>query len=144
MIWRSALAAAVLLAVAACGSQNQAQQGVAPVYDSHTAFVLVAQDVPAGSADYYLFDFNQGLTVEQNADEIIAGLKNDPLDSSYMGVIGPDAKHNLAALELAMQNPSLQPRPQLTFIYLGPAEYEQKVRELVKPLEADLRYVVYP
>jgi hypothetical protein len=142
-ITRRLIVAMALLTLSACNQAETQTRGVQPVYDQHTAFVLVAQDVPAKHSDYYLYDFSAGLTVTENAEEILQGLRDNPLQTAYMGVIGPDAEHNLAVIKKVMQE-QVKTYPDLTLIYLGPAQYEQDVRALLKPLNATIRYVVYP
>jgi len=135
----------LLLALAACDSSIYGDDnGVQPIYDDNTAFVLVGQEVPAGKLDYYLFDFNLGLTVEENTAELQEGLRQNPLGSAYMGIVGPDAKHNLAVIKQLMQQQKDATYPDKTIIYIGPARNENTVRELLAPLKAHVRYVVYP
>lgn len=146
MKWR----APVLLMFAAtltagCDSVPDASpHAIAPVYDDNTAFTLVAQEIPAGQVDYYLFDFDQGLSVEENASEVLEGLRQNPLGARHLAIIGPDPAHNLAVLtRVAAQNVGTTPSGS-TLIYVGPADQRSEVRRLTQPMDVDLRYVVYP
>lgn len=117
---------------------------VMPVYDDNTAFVLAGQEIPADEYDYYLFDFTSDEPIEANAQEIRTALQDNPIGSTYLSVIGPNAEHNFAVLQTLMKQNELAPCPAVTFIYLGPADREKAVRQLLGPLDMNLRYVVYP
>ena len=134
--------AAALLVLVGCSSSTD--DDVAPVYDGNTAFILAGQEMPAGEHEFYLFDFDQDQSVARDADDILRALDSNPLDSHELGLIGPDAAHNLAVARRLNDQRGADSYPQARLVYVGPDRHRAEVTTLLAPLVGELRYVVYP